>query len=184
MGGITAGEITALLQEWRSGDDAAIGRVTAMIYQDLQRMAAQHLKGEWSSQTLEACALIHEVYVRVQSLQDVDWTARSQFISTAAALMRNILVDHARRRKALKRKSPFVRPKVDVFAGEAAVDVIAIHIALDKLAVEFPRSARAVELRFFGGLAAEETAEVLGISLSTVEREWRFARAWLRNEIG
>jgi RNA polymerase sigma-70 factor (ECF subfamily) len=178
------GDITGLLQEWKSGDPAALGRITALIYDDLRRLAAYHLKNERAALTLGPTVLVHEVYLRIQSVRTIDWKTRAQFLSVVAGLMRNVLVDHARKRLALKRASPDVRrPQIDFRSESTVIDVLAVDEALDKLSAQFPRAGRIVELRFFGGLDGPETAKVLNTSLSTVEREWRFARAWLRDEI-
>lgn len=178
------GDITGLLQEWRSGDPGALAKITALIYDDLRRLAAHHLKNERAVQTLGPTALVHEVYLRIQSVRTIDWKTRAQFLSVVAGLMRNVLVDHARKRLALKRSGPDLgRPQIDLWLESTVIDVLAVDVALNKLSVEFPRVGRIVELRFFGGLDGPEAAKVLNTSLSTVEREWRFARAWLRDEI-
>jgi RNA polymerase sigma-70 factor, ECF subfamily len=178
------GKITDLLQDWRAGKPEAKDCLIHLIYGDLHRIAARHLRKEQSAFTLQATALVHEVYLRLHSVRGIDWKARGQFMAVVASLMRNILVDHARSRKSLKRhsrggRSPF---HLDLHS-ESELDVVAVDIALNKMTAEFPRTARVVELRFFGGLNAPEIANVTGLALSTVEREWRFAKAWLREEI-
>ena len=176
-------EITGLLQEWKSGDPGALARITAVIYEDLRRLAAHHLKEERPEHTLQATALVHEVYLRIHPMQDVDWQTRAHFLAVVTNVMRNILVDHARRRIARKRSVPEEPCACTLGPDATNIDIVAIHLALDKMSAHFPRAARVVELRFFGGLDAEEAAGVLGVSLSSVERDWRFARAWLRDEI-
>jgi RNA polymerase sigma factor (TIGR02999 family) len=176
-------EITGLLREWRSGDPGALATITAVIYEDLRRLAAHHLKDERPGHTLQATALVHEVFLRIHPMQDVDWQTRAHFLAVITNVMRNILVDHARRRIARKRSVP-EEGRRNILRPEATdIDIVAIHLALDKMSAHFPRAARVVELRFFGGLDAAEAAEVLEVSLTSVERDWRFARAWLRDEI-
>jgi RNA polymerase sigma factor (TIGR02999 family) len=176
-------EITGLLQEWRSGDPRGLERVTDLVYEDLLRLASHYLSKERPDHTLNATALVHEVYLRIQSVQHIDWQTRSDFFCMVARMMRNILVDHARRRQAAKRMASEEPPRVEPVVGGEDIDVIAIHEALDKMTLQFPRAARVVEVRFFGGLEAQEAADVLGVSLSSVERDWRFAKAWLRDAI-
>ena len=176
-------EITGLLQEWKSGDPGALARITAVIYEDLRRLAAHHLHGEAPGNTLQATALVHEVYLRIHPMQDVEWQTRAHFLAVVTTVMRNILVDHARRRIARKRCVPEERRRAILRQNATDTDVVAIHLALDKLSVPYPRAARVVELRFFGGLDAAEAAGVLGVSMSSVERDWRLAKACLREEI-
>jgi len=177
------GKITDLLQDWHSGNQAAKDCLAKLIYEDLHRLAVRHLRKESSAFTLQATALVHEVYLRLHSLRGIDWKARGQFMSVVASLMRNILVDHARSRMSQKRR-PLARAPMRLdLHSQSEIDVIAIHIALEKMSSEFPRTSKIVELRFFGGLSAPEIAGVTGLALSTVEREWRFAKAWLREEI-
>lgn len=180
----SADSITELLHDWKAGDSSAIDRVTALIYQDLRRLAAHHLQHERAGHTLDATALVHEVYLRIHGRQDVDWETRAHFLAVVTNLMRGILVDHARRRNARKRSFPDeTRIRGELRADASDVDLIEIDMALGKLSKHFPRPGRVVELRFFGGLDTAETAAVLGISTASVERDWRFARVWLRDEI-
>jgi RNA polymerase sigma factor (TIGR02999 family) len=173
-------DITALLQQWRSGDQAAIDRVCSDLYKELRGMAAGYLRGERGGRTLQATALVHEVYLRLNSVQDIDWQARGQFLAMVARMMRNMLVDAARKRAVRNREAAGLEAAATPESNGDGLDFVALDIALDKLAAESPRSARVVELRFFGGLDAAECAQAMDVSLSTVEREWRFGRAWLQ----
>lgn len=177
-------DITRLLQAWRSGDQDAIERVTTLLYDDLRRLAAYYLQRERPGHTLQATALVHEVYLRLDTVQEIDWKTRAHFISVVAGLMRRILVDHARRRNAGKRSGVQVAfPSPAELLTWSDIDIISVHLALEDLAREYPRHAHIVELRFFGGLTNTEVAGLLELSVSTVEREWRFARSWLTNAI-
>jgi len=172
-----------MLQDWKSGDPDAIARISVLIYQDLRSLAAHHLKHERPGNTLEATALVHEVFLRIHSMQHIDWQTRAHFLATVTNVMRHILVDHARRRN-LRKQSVEERQRRNVLhLNSREVDILGIHVALDKMSAAFPRAARVVELRFFGGLDFAETAQVLDVSLSSVERDWRFARVWLQDEI-
>jgi RNA polymerase sigma factor (TIGR02999 family) len=184
------GTITLCLQEWRKGDSAALSRLTGAVYRELRRLAAASLRGESSGQTLQPTALVHELYFQLPDVQHFDWQSRAQFLNVAAKMMRNILVNHARKRRAAKRGGGALptdsHPKIDDSALD--IDVLLVHESLDRLAEHYPRHALVVELRFFGGLTAAETAEVLNAkgvesSLRTVERDWTFARAWLLHAI-
>ena len=182
------GDLTELLQQWRSGDPNALRKVTEAIYEELHRMAAQFLRKERPGHTMQATVLVHEVYLRLDSVQEIDWKTRAHFFSVVATLMRNILVDHARRRNARKRSARMRMASAGLSESwveqpATDVDVLAVHAALDKMTAQYPNEARLVELRFFGGLEVPEAARILGASRSTVERQWRFARAWLRDEI-
>jgi RNA polymerase sigma factor (TIGR02999 family) len=174
-------DITAQLQQWRSGDQAAIDSVCAELYKELRGMAANYLHGEGGGRTLQATALVHEVYLRLKSVRDIDWQARGQFLAMVARMMRNMLVDAARRRAVRNRGAGALSIAAALEQTDDNLDFLALDIALEKLASESPRSARVVELRFFGGLDAAECAQAMEVSLSTVEREWRFGRAWLQS---
>ena len=174
--------VTEWLLQWRGGDDLALDRVTALVYKDLRRLAAYYLSGESSANTLQATALVHEAYLRVAAVRDFDWKERGQFIAVVAQMMRRILVDHARSRKAVKRDVSQVEPQKGD-ADWSPVDVLAVDAALEKMAEHHPRCCKVVELRFFGDLEFKEIAEVLDVSLGTVERDWRFARAWLQKKM-
>jgi RNA polymerase sigma factor (TIGR02999 family) len=176
-------QVTYWLQQWRLGDPGALEKITDAVYRDLRRIAGHYLSGERPDHTLEATALVHEMYLQAASIREIDWKARGQFLSMAAQTMRRILIDHARRRRASKRQHT---PEGDCFSRQCMgfdFDVLAIHEALEKMETSYPRHVRIVELRFFGGLESPEIATALEISLSTVERSWRFAKAWLQNEL-
>jgi len=182
-------DVTDLLRRWGRGDREALDRLMPLVYQELHRMASRYLTSERSGHTLQSTALVHEAYVRLVDQRLVDWQNRAQFFGLAAQAMRRILVDHARSRGRAKRGSDAPRvamETIDPVATADAVDpedALAIDVALNKLQAIDPGQARIVELRFFGGLTVEETAEVLSTSPSTVKREWALARAWLRREL-
>jgi RNA polymerase sigma factor (TIGR02999 family) len=173
--------VTFWLHRWRDGADGALEELTHLVYADLRRLAAHHLRTENSGHTLQATALVHELYLRISSVQEMDWKGRGHFVSVAAKMMRRILTDHARRRLAQKRMRA---PAAGTTDAPSQVDVLAVDIALAKLTTDFPLHAQIVELRFFGGLDSPEVAQVLDLSLRTVERDWHFAKGWLRHEIG
>jgi RNA polymerase sigma factor (TIGR02999 family) len=180
-----AESVTFWLQQWRDGDESALERITALIYRDLRRLAAHYLAGEQAGHTLQPTALVHEAYLQVASIRDVDWKTRSHFIALMAQIMRRILIDHARRRKSVKRTpSPAVASEPAGGFTPATLDVLSVDEALTRMTARYPRPAQVVELRFFGGLESEEIARVLEVSLTTVERDWRFARAWLQDQMG
>jgi RNA polymerase sigma-70 factor, ECF subfamily len=185
----TALNITTCLQRWRDGESDALPELTDLVYRELRRLAAVFLRGEASGHTLQPTALVHELYLRIEGVREVDWKCRAQFFAISARMMRNILVDHARKRRAAKRGSGNVLPLSDCdFQSGGDTDVLLVDMALSRFAAKYPRQAQVVELRFFGGLTSEDTAEAMKIhfentSLRTVERDWRFARAWLLNEI-
>jgi len=157
-----------------------------LIYGELRRLAASYLRRERPGHTLQPTALVHEAYVRMLDQRQVDWSNRSQFMGLAAVMMRRILVNHAIARKAGKRGGEETRISIDEavsFAVEREVNLVLLDEALNKLAALDPQQCRIVEMRFFAGLTVEEVAEVLGISTATVKREWRAAKAWLRNEM-
>ena len=180
-------DVTALLLAWRSGDAGAGERLLPAVYAELHRQAERAMRRENGEHTLQATALIHEAYLRLVDQRRVEWRNRAHFFGIAAQTMRRVLVDHARGRLAEKRGGAMQRVTLgDVGAGpsdDSALDVLALHEALERLAALDPDQARLVELRYFGGLGIEETAEALGVSSSTVKREWAVARAWLRREL-
>ena len=181
-------QVTALLQQWSRGDRDALEKLTPLVYEELRGIAAGYMRDERPGHTLQATALVHEAYVRLIGQKRVSWQNRAHFFGIAAQLMRRILIDHARRRQAAKRGvgGPLrLTAGVDVAgAPEQDFDLLAIDGALSRLEQLDAAQARIVELRFFGGLTVEETAEVAGVSTATVKREWRTARAWLRHEVG
>jgi RNA polymerase sigma factor (TIGR02999 family) len=183
----SAGRVTALLVEWGDGNQAALDRLMPVVYAELRRMAARHLRRERPDHTLQPTALVHEAYLKLIDQRSVQWQNRAQFFGVAAQLMRRILVDHARARGATKRGSAMPKVTLDE-AGElpaaTAFDVLGVDQALNRLAAIDAEQARIVELRFFGGLSVEETAQVVHRSPRTIKREWRLARAWLHGELG
>ncbi len=176
-----AESVTEWLQLWREGDPVALDHVMAQMYRDLRRLAAYYLNGESHANTMQPTALVHEAYLRLGGVRNMDWKGRAHFISVVTQIMRNILVDHARARKAAKRDPERFVPHAE--PGSDPLDVLAVDQALTEMLGAYERCARIVELRFFGDLEFSEIADVLGVSLSTVERDWRFARAWLHERI-
>lgn len=176
--------ITQLLIAWSDGHREALEDLVPLVYDDLRRMAAGYMRRESAGHALQPTALVHEAYVRLIDQRQVKWRNRAHFFGVAAGMMRRILVDQARRRRAEKRGGQ--RERVTLSGVDAAVDapdeidVLALHGALERLAAFDPRQERIVELRYFGGLTIEETAEVVGASPATVVREWTIAKAWLR----
>ena len=177
------GEVTQLLRAWSQGDADAFDRVLPLVYQELHRMAARYLVGERSTVSLQTTVLVNEVCMRLLGWDPVRWQNRGHFFGVSAQMMRHVLVDIARRRRAERRGGPnaihLPLDGVDIPASVPPVDLLAVDDALQLLAVEDPRKAQVVELRFFGGLTVEETAEALGISVRTVHTDWALARAWL-----
>ncbi len=177
------GELTTLLRAWSDGDADAFDRVLPLVYDELHRMATRYLVGERSSISLQATALVNELCLRLLGWDPVHWQNRRHFFGVSAQMMRRVLVDIARRRRAERRGGPdAVRvplDTIDVPASEPGADLLAVDMALQLLAAEDPRKAHVVELRFFGGLSIDETAEALGISARTVHADWTLARAWL-----
>lgn len=180
-------DVTALLFAWRAGDVAAGERLLPMVYDELHRQAERAMRREDAAHTLQATALVHEAYLRLVDQRRVEWKNRAHFFGVAAQAMRRVLVDHARGRLAEKRGGAMQRVTLgDAGAGASAdpdLDVLALHEALERLAALDPDQARLVELRYFGGLGIDETAEALGVSAATVKREWAVARAWLKREL-
>lgn len=181
------GAITELLQHWAQGDRNALDAVIPAVYAELQRLARQQLRRERPDHTLRSAALVNEAYLRFLGLNPPRWESRTHFFAIAAQLMRQILVDHARRHRAAKRGGEFCRVSLEDDAGaklgKADMDVLALDDALHALAKIDPRQSQVVELRFFGGLSLAEISDALKISPATVERDWRIARAWLHREI-
>jgi len=176
-----------MLLAWRAGEPGALDALLPVVYAELHRQAERALRREAPGHTLQPTELVSEAYLRLMGQSGVSWQNRAQFFGVAAQCMRRILVDHARARGAAKRGGPGVRLALgdaDAAIDEPASLVAAVDEALERLAVLDPEQARLVELRYFGGLTIEETAEVLGTSPATVKREWVVARAWFRRELG
>jgi len=179
--------VTSLLRAWGAGAAGASDALVPLVYEELRRQAHGALRREGEGHTLQATALVHEAWLRLDGQHDARWESRSQFLAVAAQMMRRVLVDHARTRRALKRGGGDVQVSLsdanNAVAPSDSVDVLALDDALARLAIIDPRKARLVELRYFAGMSIPEAAEALGVSLATVGREWAVARMWLRREI-
>lgn len=185
-------EITGLLRAWNTGDQAALDRLTTLVYEELHRLARIYMKRERAGNSLQTTALVHEAYLRLVDITDVHWKDRVHFFALSAQLMRRILVDAARARKAAKRGggaqkvTHSLAVNLDEIADASSRrgnELIALDDALTALAQIDSRKARVIELRFFGGLSVEESAEVLEVSPQTVMRDWKLAKAWLTREL-
>ena len=179
-------EVTRLLQAWSAGDRSALDQLMSVVADELRRLARAHLRGEGPGHTLQPTALVNEVYLRLVGHERTHWRSRAQFFAHASQLMRRILVDHARAQRAAKRGGGAAAVTLDEALGLAArpeVDVLWLDEALDGLAALDPRQARLVELRVFGGLTIEESADLLGVGEATISRDWASARAWLYREL-
>jgi RNA polymerase sigma factor (TIGR02999 family) len=186
MGGGNREDVTALLLAWRDGDEAALARLAPIVYDELHRLAGLYMRREQTGHTLQTTALLNEAYLRLVDSSRVRWQSRAHFYAVAAQLMRRILVDFARSRKYKKRGGDWQQVTLSEgipVAARGDADVVAIDEALEQLGRLDPRKARVVELRFFGGLSLEETAEALNVSTDTVGRDWRAAKAWLTREL-
>jgi RNA polymerase sigma factor (TIGR02999 family) len=181
--------VTRLLQAWRGGDQQALERLMPLIYDELHLLASRHMAREWRAGALQTTALVSEAYLKLAGQREVDWQNRAHFFAIAATVMRRILVDNARREQRARRGAgtPALSlddlPPVPSAPGLDAVDALALDTALKKLEALDPPQARIVELRFFGGLTVEETAEVVHASPATVKREWAIAKGWLYREL-
>lgn len=184
--------VTELLIDWSKGDQKALDKLMPLVYDELRRLARNYLRKERPGHTLQATALVNEAYLKLIDQRSVHWQNRAQFYGVAAQLMRRILVDHARQHQAAKRGGSDKQRLSITSAGQLGVkqlatepvlDLLALHEALEELTVIDPQQGRIVELKFFGGLSIEETAEVMGIGHATVERDWKMARAWLRRKL-
>jgi RNA polymerase sigma factor (TIGR02999 family) len=177
--------VTRLLLAWRAGDETALARLTPLVHQELQQIARRCMRSERANRSLEATALVNEVYLRLVDAQRVNWQNRAHFLAMAARLMRRILVDLARARRNQKHGGGALHVSLTdtVLASEKGEDLVAVDDALRALAQVDERKSRVVELRFFGGLSVTETATVLMVSPDTVMRDWKLARAWLRREL-
>jgi RNA polymerase sigma factor (TIGR02999 family) len=179
-------QVTRLLQEWSEGDESALAKLMPLVHEELHRLAHQHMRRESAGHVLQTSALINEAYIRLVDQPQIRWQDRAHFFGIAARLMRHILVDDARKRHATKRGGSFIQVPLEEannLVQQQAANVTALDDALQRLETMDERQGRIVELRFFGGLSIEETAEVLKVSPGTVMRDWTFARAWLRNEM-
>ena len=179
-------QVTELLQAWSQGQDAALDELLPLVHQELRRLARRYMFAERAGHTLQATALVNEAYLRLVNSRQVNWQNRAHFFAISAQLMRRILVDSARSHGDQKRGGRIPKVTLDeVLVGpqEKGQDLVALDDALNALSGVDPRKARVVELRFFGGLSVEETAEVLKVSRNTVLRDWRLAKMWLKREI-
>jgi RNA polymerase sigma-70 factor (ECF subfamily) len=186
MTSLPSAEVTRLLRAWGDGDKQALERLTPVVYDELRRMARHYLRGERDGHTLQTTALVNEAYLRLVDVAGVNWQDRAHFFAVSAQMMRRILVDAARARGSHKRGSATPHVNLDdvpdVGTGRAT-ELVALDDALNALADFDPRKAKVIELRFFGGLSVEETAEVLKISPQSVMRDWKLAKAWLMREL-
>jgi RNA polymerase sigma-70 factor, ECF subfamily len=183
----TRQDLTRYLVAWTNGDDEAFDALSRAVYDELRRLARSYMRGERPGHLLETTALVNEAFLRILDWKNVDWKNRAHFFSVAAQMMRRILVDDARARRNLKRGGEWKQvslAQAEFLSSKRSADLSAIDEALRKLEDIDPRKSRVVELRFFGGLTAEETAEVLKISPDTVLNDWRMSKAWLLRELG
>ena len=179
-------DVTTLLLAWNSGDREALDRLMPLIYNELRRLARRYMRSENPGHSLQATALVNDLYVRLIDQKRVNWQNRAHFFGAAAQIIRRLLVDHARARHRLKRGGGALKVELNEALSASQpiqMDLIALDDALHRLAVMEPQQSRIIELRFFGGLSTEETAEALNISPATVKRDWAFARAWLYREM-
>jgi RNA polymerase sigma-70 factor, ECF subfamily len=179
-------EVTQVLLELSDGQETAPERLMPLVYDELRKLAQAYLENERSDHTLQATALVHEAYIRLVDWKNVSWQNRAHFFALAAQVMRRILVDHARQKKAEKRGGSLTKLALEEavrFPQQGEVDLIALDDALEALASLDPAQSRIVELRFFGGLTIEETAEAMRVSPATVKREWTLAKAWLHKRV-
>jgi RNA polymerase sigma factor (TIGR02999 family) len=181
-----AKQMTGLLQAWSRGEPDALNQLTPHVYDQLRRLAGRFMRNESPARTIQATALVHEAYLRLVDVTNVDWQHRAQFFAITARIMRNILLDNARARAAGKRGGQLARVEMEEIPDDregSGNDLLALDDALTALAAIDPRKARVIELRFFGGLSVEETAAALDVSVETVLRDARAARAWLKREL-
>ena len=185
-------DVTALLKAWRGGDQGALERLTPLVYDHLRKLGRQYVRKERAGARADATSLVHEAYVRLVDARTVDWQDRAHFFAVSSTIMRRILVDAARARASAKRggdlqrvdeTTAFTLDALPAAGTDLAADICALNDALDVLATREPRRAKVIELRYFGGLNVEETAEALGVSPQTVLRDWKLARAWLAVEL-
>jgi RNA polymerase sigma factor (TIGR02999 family) len=186
MGGTATKPVTALLQRWRQGDSTALEKLLPLVYKELRRIAERQLRKERPNHSLQATALVHEVYLKLVDQNRIEWQNRAQFYAVASQLIRRILVDHVRDQRTAKRGGGTLTLALDEAISEPArrdVDLIKLDDALLSLSSKDEQQSRVVEMRFFGGLSIEETAEALGVSPSTVKRDWAAAKAWLYRDM-
>ena len=185
-------DVTALLKAWRGGDQTALERLTPLVYDHLRKLGRQYVRKERAGARADATSLVHEAYVRLVDARTVDWQDRAHFFAVSSTIMRRILVDAARARASAKRGGDLQRVEntttlnldaLPAAGTDRATEICALDDALDALAKREPRRAKVIELRYFGGLSVEETAEALGVSPQTVLRDWKLARAWLAVEL-
>jgi RNA polymerase sigma factor (TIGR02999 family) len=179
-------EVTGLLAELKLGHKDALDRLMPLVYRELRRVAGRQMRGERVGHTLQPTALVHEAFLRLVEQDHVDWQSRAHFFAAAAQLMRHLLVDHARRRGAGKRGIPVTLKEEILQPGSPAdqtEEILAVDQVLERLATLDPRQARVVELRYFGGLSVEETAEAMGIAPRTVKLDWTMAKGWMREQL-
>jgi len=179
-------EITDLLIDWSNGDQAALNRLMPLVYDELRRLASHYVRHERPGHTLQTTALVHEAYLKLVDHKNVNWQTRLQFFAAAAQVMRHILVDYARGRRALKRGGDRLRLSLEdgiICVDDNGTDLLSVDEALNSLAAIDLQQSRVVELRVFGGLTIEETAEALRVSPRTVKREWSMAKAWLHRQL-
>jgi len=180
------GDITRLLARWTRGDSAALEELTPVVYQELRQLANQYMRRESTDHTLQPTALVHEAYLRLSGVREPKFQNRAHFYGAAARIMRRVLVDHARERRAAKRGADATVASLDEAADcgvDMQSDLVYLNDALDRLAALAPQPARVVELRYFGGLTVDETAAFLDVAPITVKRNWAFARAWLHRAL-
>jgi len=179
-------QVTRLLVDWRNGDQGALEQLIPLVHEELRRVARRHMAHERAGHTLQATALVNEAYVRLIDIRQVNWQDRTHFFAMSSRLMRRILVDFARSKGSQKRGAGAHKVSLDealIISTEPGADLVALDDALDALAVFDARKAQVVEMRFFGGLSVEETAEALNVSVDTVMRDWKLAKAWLLREL-
>ncbi len=178
-------DVTVLLNRIGDGSQTAAGKLLELVYPDLRRLAGAYMQNERSDHTLQATALVHEAYIRLVDWENVSWQNRAHFFSVASEVMRKVLVDHARAKKAQKRDGgqKIILEEAVSLADSKQIDLMALNESLETLEKLDPRQAKIVELRFFGGLSIEETAYILSVSETTVRREWTFAKAWFQREL-
>ena len=186
MATLSRTNVTDLLIEWGEGDQEALNKLMPLVYDELRRLASRHLRHERPGHTLQTTALVHEAYLKLVDQKSANWLNRVQFFAVASQVMRHILVDYARSHNAAKRGGDYVRISLDgamIVSKEKSGDLMVLDEALNKLETIDPQQSRVVEMRVFGGLSVEETAEALGVSPRTVKREWSMAKAWLHQQI-